>query len=392
MPDQTAGAQLHLSDLSIKGLFGLEDVSIPSLGRVTLLVGRNSVGKTTVLDAVRIYAARGRPAALEQILRRREELAMGMDEDQETAAVSDVKALFFGRGAAHTSRISIGPKDDTLTFEFCTRKELSRSQQLLFDELPYYSESDVQLLKSEFRRQERLLPWAPIPDDANRVAEGSYKLSGTSYWRRLQRRFDPDDWPLEIKCQSLGPGLLNNAAIARLWDNVALTKGEELLNKSLGLILGRAIERVAVTGNGQGRNYRGFRKPRVVVKLASLPGPVPLKSLGDGVTRMCGIALALANSQNGCLLIDEVENGLHQSVQHNFWRMVLQAAQENNSQVIAATHSWDCVHGFARASAEFEDVSGILVRLDKHDGERVKAVTYSEENLLAAAEQGIEVR
>ena len=106
---------------------------------------------------------------------------------------------------------------------------------------------------------------------------------------------------------------------------------------------------------------------------------------------MCGVALALANSHSGFLLIDEVENGIHQSVQQDFWRMVLLTAQENNAQVFATTHSWDCVAGFAKASAELEQITGVLVRLEQEEG-RVKAVQYSQEDLKTAAEQGIEVR
>ena len=391
MPDQTAGAQLHLSDLRIKGFFGLEDLSIPTLGRVTLLVGRNSVGKTTVLDAVKIFAARGRPAIVEQILRRREELAVGLDEDQDPVAISDVRALFFGRGIAQESMVSIGPKNDILTFQFCERKKLSSNQQKLFDESPFYSAGDPQLLLSVFRRKERLMPWSPAIGDPTGVGEGQHFMYSTHQWRKFQRLFDSDDWPQEIKCQSLGPGLLENRTLAGLWDSVALTKNEELVNESLSLILDRTIERVAVTGNGHGRSFRGFRQPRVVVKLSNQAGPVPLKSLGDGVTRMCGVALALTNSHNGYLLIDEVENGIHRSVQQDFWRVVLRTAHENNAQVIATTHSWDCVDGFARASAELEHIEGILVRLEQHEG-RVKAVQYSEEELTTAAEQGIEVR
>ena len=51
---------LPLPSRSIRGLRGIEELSIPRLGRVTLLAGRNGVGKTTVLDAVRIYASSSR--------------------------------------------------------------------------------------------------------------------------------------------------------------------------------------------------------------------------------------------------------------------------------------------------------------------------------------------
>ena len=71
---------------------------------------------------------------------------------------------------------------------------------------------------------------------------------------------------------------------------------------------------------------------------------------------MFGIALALANSREGFLLIDEVENGLHYSVQSDFWKMVLQAARDNDVQVLATTHSWDVVEGFTKAATEMEEL------------------------------------
>ena len=74
--------------------------------------------------------------------------------------------------------------------------------------------------------------------------------------------------------------------------------------------------------------------------------------------RLFGVALALANSKDGFLLIDEAENGIHHSIQRDFWTMILKAAHQNNVQVLATTHSWDCVAGFAMAATEIEEVDG----------------------------------
>ena len=46
--------------------------------------------------------------------------------------------------------------------------------------------------------------------------------------------------------------------------------------------------------------------------------------------RDSSLALALANSKNGFLLIDEAENGIHHSMQRDLWKMVLQTALKNN--------------------------------------------------------------
>ena len=136
--------------------------------------------------------------------------------------------------------------------------------------------------------------------------------------------------------------------------------------------------------------YRGIGR-RVVVRVSGHPLPVPLKSLGDGVTRLFAAALALANSRNGFLVVDEAENGIHYSVQRDFWRMVLRAAHQHNVQVLATTHSSDCVSGFARAAAEIDEAKGVYVRLER-DGDQVRAVEYTEGELDTVAAQRIEVR
>jgi len=71
--------------------------------------------------------------------------------------------------------------------------------------------------------------------------------------------------------------------------------------------------------------------------------------------------------------------------------MVLETAHQNDVQVLATTHSWDCVHGFAQAANDLEDIEGTLVRIERK-GEEMWAVEYSEGDLKVVAEQGIEVR
>ena len=150
----------------------------------------------------------------------------------------------------------------------------------------------------------------------------------------------------------------------------------------------RGVERAAVVAEHAGQRRR---RNRVIVRFKGDPAPVPLKSLGDGAVRLFGVALALANSRDGFLIIDEAENGLHHSLQKRFWRMVLETAEANNVQVLATTHSRDCTAGFARAVTECEHIEGALSRIKRENGE-TWAVEYPEKDMLVTAEQGIEVR
>ncbi len=172
--------------------------------------------------------------------------------------------------------------------------------------------------------------------------------------------------------------------IAQLWGGVALTDSEDFAMDNLNEVFGLDVQRIAVFGDNP-------HNRRISVKLRGRDEPVPLRALGDGAVKLFTVALALANCGDGFVLIDEAENGIHYSVQRSYWQMVLKIASANNVQVVATTHSWDCVRGFAQAASDSTDVDGVLIRLER-DEAGLYAVEYPEEELAIAAEQGIEVR
>ena len=372
MDEERRDSALHLPSLSISGFRGIDALTIERLGRVTLLAGKNSVGKTTVLDAVRLYAARAQGAVLSEMLESSEEVAPLVDPGGGRGYGPCWEAIFNGRDASEGAFLSIGPKDGSsqLSVE-AVEDQLSPTWRMKSWELP------VRILNIEFRGREltRAGPFCPYAL-STRITRSRlvYQSSG---WRAVEL-------PDEVPCQSLGPATLSNDEIIERWDAIALTDDEDRVVDALQPILGDQSIRIAISGDE--RHHQ-----RVLAKLRDQPFPVPLRSLGDGALRLFGLALTLAKSRDGFLLIDEAENGIHHSVQRDYWRIVLMAAQANNVQVIATTHSFDCVRGFAQAMTECEGIEGALVRLERTD-EEVWAVEYSESDLKIAAEQSIEVR
>ena len=374
--------RLHLPSLSIRGFRGIRELDVPRLGRVTLIAGKNGAGKTAVLEAVRVYASRGREQVLSELLRSHEEVISVTDEDDDRTFVSDPAALFHGRDASPNSRIEIGPGNGSGAGSLKIEVVIpSAEQESLLEKLSFGMGQDTPPLAMQvsFANRKRTIPWFSSP----------YIRTGRVSDFRFYRQFvgNQEEMPPELNNRVLGPGLPNNDEISELWDEVALTDDEDRAVQALNLVLDGKVDRVTMIGDRQ----RGSPGRRVVVKLRDRDKPVPLRSLGDGATRLFGVALALAGSRGGFLVIDEAENGIHHSVHGAFWRMVLRTAEKNDIQVFAATHSFDCVRGFARAAVDSPENEGVLVRLEQED-KRTRAVMYSESALETAAEHMIEVR
>ena len=368
---------LLLPSLSVTGFRGIEELSIPRLGRVTLFAGKNGVGKTSVLEAIRLYAARCSYPVLAEILHGREELSPDVDEDGDEVLRPDWGALFHGRDILENKFITIGPQDSGQHYEKLLRINIvSRlDKQIESPAAETLSDDWIQALEIQFGGQNVELP----------VTNHSH--SGPSYKRSRNDTFLSLPG---VRCESVGPDLPDRSDMAKLWDRVALTEAESRTVQALNLIAGDRVEveRIAVVGD-EGAPRRSRR--RIIVKVKGQEHPAPLKSLGDGATRLFYVALALANSQDGFLVIDEAENGIHHSVQRDFWNMVMETAGRNRVQVFATTHSWDCVAGFAQAATALDEVEGTLIRLEQDDN-GITAVEYSEPELKIAAEQRIEVR
>ena len=368
-------SNLQLPSLSIRGFRGIGTLSIPRLGRVTLLAGHNGVGKTTVLDALRVYAARGHQHSLANVVARREGVPEATFDDGSRRPPLDFSTLFHAVGGSAPGPILIGPTQEPERLRIQLRQEATSSPET--ETLAMGGPTFHPVLDISYRDAEDALYTGQYNE---MVAQGIAPPMRHDY-------SDRSTFPRAVRCESLGPESLTTEDLARLWDRIALTVHEDHAVSALNLVFEGGVNRVAMLGGGR-RDPKGRR---IGVRVKWHDRPVSLKSLGDGAVRLFGVAVALANSVDGFLLIDEAENGIHHSVQPRLWEMILRTAHLNGIQVLATTHSWDCVRAFAAATQTLTKTDSRLVRLEGAS-EAIRAVVYSNEELTAAAEQRIEVR
>ncbi len=367
-----------IRDLTIDGFRGFDHFEMGDLGRVNLLVGTNNSGKTSVLEAIQMLTTGQVRSIWAALNRRGERLSEGAELPPKREA--DVRHLFRGhvlevgrefrlRGANDSARGS-------LTTTIQERPLDEGSGPVLFEEDEDYVGSLQLVLKGEgFVTVDQKLPLS--------------RRGGLSFdmLRRL-RSTQNDAMPSTrfIATASMSPD-----EIVSLYEDIVLNPQEDLAIQALKTIE-PTIERIATTSKGS-RYYRGYPGERggIVVKCAGVDQRIPIGSLGDGAWRILGLALALASAENGLLLIDEIDTGLHFSVMSDMWKLVNETAKRLQVQVFATTHSRDAVDSLAAISRA--DVSGggdvTIQRLERGKG---RAVAFSEQEIVVAAERGIEVR
>ena len=127
---------------------------------------------------------------------------------------------------------------------------------------------------------------------------------------------------------------------------------------------------------------------RVIYGDVGLSEMVPMPVMGEGMTQIARIVLAISSAPDGVVLVDEIENGIHHSVLSDLWRVVDDAAERFNAQLFATTHSLECVTAAHEALGpdRFR-----LHRLEVADATN-RCVTYESDSIRAAIRHGFEVR
>ena len=119
---------------------------------------------------------------------------------------------------------------------------------------------------------------------------------------------------------------------------------------------------------------------------------LPLHDLGGGVVRLYRLLLNFFACRDGILFVDEMENGIHHSVLREVWVRARQWMHEWNVQLVATSHSAECIDSAVAAFADApEDLSVHRLFMNGKTG-RVEAATFTGETLEGACDLDLELR
>jgi len=360
-----------LNSLEIRNFCAFRDLKIEHLGRVNLLVGKNNVGKTCLLEAIQLFASSraATPTFIWEIMRTRQEVKHPFVNIRDMLAA--LKYLFYGRNDIKPGLqpIQIGPINSP-------QKMLSIAVDWSVTETSDGTLHTRPLEPGEDYTADNLVPRFTIKTGGHTLG---YPIDPSLSQGILRLNAN------EIPCIFTAAHGLSSKRITELWDSIALTSLEDDVLAALRLIAPGLVNLNFVSTPLSGRE----RIP--VVKITDVDEPLPLYSLGDGMLRTLGISLALVNAKNGMLLIDEFENGIHYTALPDLWRLIFQVARRLNIQVLATAQSWDCIEGFQQAAQEDNQNEGMLIRLEYKRGD-VVVTLFDERQLGIATRERIEVR
>ncbi len=365
---------MKYKSLRIENLRGIDKLEINDFRQVNLFVGENNCGKTTVLEALFLIT--------------------GISNPQLPFSINQLRGLNYILG------------DD-------------KEHQLIYHKLNY--ENKV-VIEAELDEQKRKLIISPHKkssenNEINTTLDKNFfeKLLSLSTSMRNQL---VDGYVYDITISKKGISDFYKAAIypdsqgilyqLRQPQNYRETLNSTIINaasisnqlpQSLDMLIktkqiGKVIEVLSKIDKTIKNIVIGA--DNLIYCDAGLEQLVPINVMGDGIRRSLSIIVTIANFANGCVLIDEVENGFHFKSIEIIWRAIFEAAKKYNVQIFAVTHSIECVKAFRKAylfeknSQKDEQIR--LFRLEKNIENGFQAVAFDLEMLEIALEKNWEVR
>jgi putative AbiEii toxin of type IV toxin-antitoxin system/AAA ATPase-like protein len=355
-----------IDSFQIRNYRGFKDFGIDGLERVNLVTGSNNVGKTSFLEALYLNVSpntalianldsdRFETSTRHNIFRGFRDVRFSLDN------VAKWGWLFYGKNLTKdielTSILNAGQKKIQMRWMLSHKSgDVPVTSDIPFDGFPGYL---------------RVL----IKDTDG--TETVWKVDKNGH--RAPETYVFDSTPLRL--------LFNNSSRppdedAKWFSKLADVGRQDEILDTLKLIEPRLKALAISTSDG----------PPMIYGDLGLGRRIPMSQMGEGMVRLLSLVLEITNAEDGIVLIDEIETGLHYSVMKNVWKAVATAAERANAQIFATTHSFECVRAAHEAFLAREKYDFGLHRLERIDDE-IRAVTYEADVLSAAIVSDFEVR
>lgn len=352
-----------INKVKIKNFRGIKNVILNNLNKINVIVGDNGSGKSSLLDALFISINPNNPE-----LPLRTNVFRGMsvvDDDFWKSFFYDFKSdknieIVLNNSGTTDRKIRIKPN---ISFE----KQVTGKDKSLQDiELETTGKIDLQKilgLRVEFKVGKK-----------NHNSEIVQTSSGVEL--RADHAYN----------ENLSGHYLNNLTYGKK-KYIASAFEEVVKNKRKNELLD------FISSFEENIKDIDFVNNRLMIDDKRFSRAVDASIYGDGLLRSIHIVVNVLAGNNGLVLLDEMENGLHWSKQELVWKAIQKIAKEQDQQIFVTTHSKELLKSLYNVSGKQGDLGLVkLFRLESNIEKGIQVVEYSQEQFVNSIEGDYEIR
>ena len=372
----------QIRDFRITNFRALKDLRIEEPRLLNILIGRNDVGKTSVLEAIFLLTG------INVI-----ELPIRIQNLRNLLVINfrDLAYLFNNlstdKSIVLTATLENPEELRTLTISASghSTEHVPVTQRIDKRGSPnhreYESESSGAVLETSVHKAHALHYDAKISDGHNAV---SVNFGGRIHVRSAENIETPT-WGLDNNDDFTVPAVLLRPSMTYTSSLIA----DIIVNKE-------ADELVRILRDTNFDISSLAVKDNTVFVDCGLERMMPINMFGDGLVRAIGILAHCIRGQTRVLLIDEIEGGLHYTTMTVFLSVLIRLAEQAGVQIFATTHSIDVLRGLQHVlsedkNAEFRDKVVCYALAKAVDGS-ISSFPYLYEQFDHCIENEIEIR
>jgi AAA15 family ATPase/GTPase len=124
------------------------------------------------------------------------------------------------------------------------------------------------------------------------------------------------------------------------------------------------------------------------------PEDRPLHQYGEGANKLFRVLILLTLHKGKRLMIDEIDAGIHYSKFKQFWKLIIEIAKRDKTQIFATTHNDECIRYFSEVLDDLDEdyqKEARVVQM-KLVNNKIKIRSYEYDSFSLAIEEGVEIR
>ena len=352
----------------IKNFKCFEQLTLPDLGRITIVGGKNNVGKTALLESLFLFLDRTSPnmilrqygwRGLVRVIATPEGMWAPMFRDYDFSEPISISIWIDGKMESAVYKYNPSFMLDSLPPDETPQTSDGKSVRTDIEPVPSFS-LDIEYDNGSESKKTAHLMISPKGAPGLKL---DYVVSGLKPAIFL---------PAKIQINSKE----TSKRFSKLQKTMTVPKALQFLK-----IIEPRLKGLENVTEGP---------DPVIYGDIGLSHMIPISLTGEGMSHMLDIILAMANCENGTVFIDEVDNGIHRLLLPKIWEAIGNAAEDYNCQIIATTHSYECLEAIHKGLANRPDDLR-YIRLARED-DVATAKTSNYDMLGSAIQHNMEIR